>query len=150
MPLHSVDWEGEPVVPPINRSGISSCPNVVHKTWRHFVQPINVDFLLNFREITYQIWTSFITWQLINIHDWAWCALIRCREQSSDPEIPSAPFGDHVINPNVVELTSLSLDLLGNHVVIACIWWPYGRGRGRKSTVNYNNECKYVVKSSNA
>ena len=42
---------------------------MVHKTWRHFVQPINVVFLLNFREVTCHIWNLFITWQLINIHD---------------------------------------------------------------------------------
>ena len=43
---------------------------MVHKTWR-FVQPINVVFLLNFREVTCHIWNLFITWQPINIHDWA-------------------------------------------------------------------------------
>ena len=44
---------------------------MVHKTWRRFVQPINVVFLLNFREVTCHIRNLFITWQLINIHDWA-------------------------------------------------------------------------------
>ena len=46
------------------------CPYMVHKTWRCFVQPINVVFLLNFREVTCHIRNLFITWQLINIHDW--------------------------------------------------------------------------------
>ena len=48
-------------------------------------------------------------------------ALIRCRKQTRNPEMHSAAFGDHVINWNVVRLTSLSLDMQGNHVVIACI-----------------------------
>ena len=49
----------------------TSCPYMVHKTWRRFVQPINVVFLLNFREVTCHIWNLFIRWQLINIQNWA-------------------------------------------------------------------------------
>ena len=36
------------------------------------------------------------------------------------------PHGDHVISRNVVRPTSLSLDMQGNHVIMACIKWPCG------------------------
>ena len=59
----------------------------------HDVILFGLVFLLNFRKVTRHIWNLFITWQLINIHDWAearWFVVGSDRGAPKLPRLPSA------------------------------------------------------------
>ena len=53
------------------------------------------------------------------------------RAENSDHS-DSAHFGNHLVNPNVIQVTSLSLCLASKHVVIALMKWSHGSCQANK------------------